>query len=575
MDQAGDDDSNARHRRGVAPGPLAVTVSDSASLLRASAAAVLADPMFSRAPQIARLLTYLVDRTLQGDAGTLKSYTVATEGLGKFDHSGSADAYARVQVGRLRRALDQHYERCGVPEGLGRLTLAPRRYEVLVEERSRVPASQPDTAVEASPGRLRAMPTLVVAALVFVLLALAGLAVFLLHEPASGGETWRHSNFPSVSVAVEGGDPEARRAAQDEALLELRRYEGLRIFISPQEPTDFQLRLKLGAQGTDGLESITFLDQRNRRLVWFSDGRVRPGIDPVPEAYLPASVFEVASAVGALHSYSRRIGYRTDSPYGCWLRFIERLQVLGTAGDAELTGCAAAWYANAPEHPVAAMLRGWTLTDQANARLLMGRRESGLEEAASLLNDAIARSPGSVPLHLAAMRTYAFEGSTENVWSFGTAALQLNPHSAEVKASVGLLFTLMAIDQGQPLLTDANRSGPYDIKWHHVGLAVSAMMNDDPAQVGHEIAAFEEMAGSNPMLAVLRAAYLRRIGRGGEAGQVLHAAGLDTHLLSLSTEDVIERTPTSGEVRRRLRQWLEWPVKPVAAAKASAGAKHR
>lgn len=100
-----------------------------ATRIRTEADAILADSRFARSKVLSRLLAYLVDQTLAGTAGSLKSCTIAIEGLGRQDaQSADDDAYARVAIGRLRRAIDEYYAQA--PTRPFRLTIDRGSYEV-------------------------------------------------------------------------------------------------------------------------------------------------------------------------------------------------------------------------------------------------------------------------------------------------------------------------------------------------------------------------------------------------------------------------------------------------------------
>lgn len=78
--------------------------------LQAEAEAVLADPSFRRSPTLSALLRYLVNETIAGRGEDLKSYTIAVDGLGRsVDFDPSSDSSARVQMIRLRKALESYY----------------------------------------------------------------------------------------------------------------------------------------------------------------------------------------------------------------------------------------------------------------------------------------------------------------------------------------------------------------------------------------------------------------------------------------------------------------------------------
>jgi hypothetical protein len=80
------------------------------SKLLAEADAVLTDNVFRRSPVLSKLLRYLVEETAAGRGDALKSYSVAVDGLGRPESFDSAsDSSARVQMVRLRKALESHY----------------------------------------------------------------------------------------------------------------------------------------------------------------------------------------------------------------------------------------------------------------------------------------------------------------------------------------------------------------------------------------------------------------------------------------------------------------------------------
>jgi hypothetical protein len=98
--------------------------------LKIEASSVLANIAFKRSPVLSKLLRYLVDETLKGNGGTLKSYSVAVDGLGKPETFDSvSDSSARVQMVRLRKALESHYAQHGPTEDLC-LYLQPGSYKI-------------------------------------------------------------------------------------------------------------------------------------------------------------------------------------------------------------------------------------------------------------------------------------------------------------------------------------------------------------------------------------------------------------------------------------------------------------
>lgn len=106
-------------------------------------------PQFNHSPVMCRLLSYLVEQTLAGNGHRLKAYTIAVDGLGRdADFDARIDSYPRVQVGRLRKLLDDFYAaddagsglRIGIPKGAYVVTFGnqkPQDIPAVMPERAR------------------------------------------------------------------------------------------------------------------------------------------------------------------------------------------------------------------------------------------------------------------------------------------------------------------------------------------------------------------------------------------------------------------------------------------------------
>jgi predicted ATPase len=83
----------------------------SAESVRAQLAKTLQSRTFSQAPILSRLLCYLVEHAIQGNADQLKEYSLGVEVLGRgesFDPR--TDTIVRVHARRLRSKLEEYYE---------------------------------------------------------------------------------------------------------------------------------------------------------------------------------------------------------------------------------------------------------------------------------------------------------------------------------------------------------------------------------------------------------------------------------------------------------------------------------
>lgn len=82
--------------------------------IRAALARLIASPGFSKSPQLAHFLRFIVDETLDGRGDRIKAYTIATDALGRdADFDPQSDPIVRVEAGRLRHTLAHYYANGG------------------------------------------------------------------------------------------------------------------------------------------------------------------------------------------------------------------------------------------------------------------------------------------------------------------------------------------------------------------------------------------------------------------------------------------------------------------------------
>jgi hypothetical protein len=110
---------------------------------------VLSSNTFHSAEGLRRLLRYLADKTLSGEAAGLKEYTIGRDAFGKpASYDPQVDPIVRLQAGRLRHKLSEYYLTDGkddpfviqLPKGGFRLSFEPRQ-----------PGVAPDSASPGAP----------------------------------------------------------------------------------------------------------------------------------------------------------------------------------------------------------------------------------------------------------------------------------------------------------------------------------------------------------------------------------------------------------------------------------------
>ena len=114
---------------------------------------VLQSGTFRKAPTSRRLLKYLADHSVAGNADQLKEYTIGIDAFGKpVDYDPRQDSTIRIQIGRLRQKLGDYYRDEG-KEDLFILDLPKGRFNLVCEPRASIASAAAafEVADEGSP----------------------------------------------------------------------------------------------------------------------------------------------------------------------------------------------------------------------------------------------------------------------------------------------------------------------------------------------------------------------------------------------------------------------------------------
>src|SRR5580698_11372306 len=86
---------------------------------KAELEAVFASGIFSRAPGLAQILSYVCTKYFEGQSGQVKEYNIAVEALGRpADFDQKRDSIVRVEAHRLRKRLAEYYENEGAAHSI-------------------------------------------------------------------------------------------------------------------------------------------------------------------------------------------------------------------------------------------------------------------------------------------------------------------------------------------------------------------------------------------------------------------------------------------------------------------------
>jgi hypothetical protein len=182
---------------------------------------VLQSGTFRNSPTSRRLLKYLADHSVAGDADQLKEYTIGVDAFGKPpDYDPRQDSTVRIQIGRLRQKLSDYYREEGKEDPFV-VDLPKGRFSLICEVRPAAAAVVEEVAEPApvmQPNRWR-LAAVGFAALCLVLIGLGVYSYLKLRSDLSArqlssefwspelAELWRpflHSGKPLI-VAV--GNP--------------------------------------------------------------------------------------------------------------------------------------------------------------------------------------------------------------------------------------------------------------------------------------------------------------------------------------------------------------------------------
>ena len=256
---------------------------------------MLASKGFANAGRLSRLLRYVVDQTLGGEADQLKEYSVGVEVFDRDDkYDPRLDSIVRVEAGRLRSRLDEYYNGEGAHAPL-RITLPRGGYRAHFEARPD-PATNPSSGVPThprppAPAHQRSWATWPLT--LGLSAAVVAMVVWLVGSTPTPAET----GAPAVAVlAFSGDDQQVAARMTEHVTAELARlgtvgvashtsamqFAGKRVpltEIAAALNVDFVLEASIDQEPAGVLAVVRLVDTATNRKVWVADYR-GPANDP-------------------------------------------------------------------------------------------------------------------------------------------------------------------------------------------------------------------------------------------------------------------------------------------------------
>lgn len=537
---------------------------DEGASLRGELQEVLRDARFVRSPVLSKLLAFLVDATLRGDGKALKSYAVAVEGLGRSaDFDSNNDTYPRVQVARLRRALEAYYSSTGSGRPF-KLEIRSGSYEVWLV-RNAVAGSPVAVEGTAANAEVRKFPwrplVLSVLGLLPLIVAIA-VAILYSGEKASSAQ-WERDNFPQVTVqgmTFDQGDADqgVLEFVREKLFNKLSRFEGLRVIRSTDNSASYAVVISYDR--ADATLRLALMDRGQRQIYVSPPTKVpedQAAKRQILTSFASASAFRLAGASGLIGANEWQRAPSADTPYGCWLYFLQQLRTGPLLGrNAELESCANNWHQAMPNDSKAAALYAWTVGSSSMTEWNETRRKQLLKQAVEIADLAKAANPHSAVLQLSKARAQSLAGDLSGSASAARRAVELNPDNLDVMAFAGTLQVLGNDPGGEALVRDAIARHEDPPAHYFIGQFIAAMMRDDLAGAD---AALQSMSRAGPEIAafpILKAALNARSGKLVEARQAWDDATRARPILKINPNMLFQRLPMAPTVAGRLKAWM-------------------
>ncbi len=444
---------------------------------------LLSDTEFARSPSMCKLLRFLVDYKLSGNSVPLKSYAIATDALGRHeDFDTQTDSYPRVQMGRLRRMLDNFYLRKG---GENRLAIARNKYEILLEPNvapsekeadligesaemaspeepaARLPESelppQPDLAND-----LRSHRRFVSFLGLAILLSLSIILGYLLWPTEDAPQDVDQIGYPAVALDLPGKDSgaptdEIIQSIGNRLIRSLNGFGGMRIYdirSSQQGNAGYVIRLRYLNPAAEEIE-LRLLDRVSGEILWSRE--IITTDKAVWQLEIDKAVVALAGHYGEVaQAEMSKIGSDDAIGYPCLLRFDVYIRYREQEKLGPVRKCLQESVARFPDdaHLLSILAFAQNMSESGNpdsqvkgVGMLLARKAEALDQRNAAANFAIAQSA-------------FFAGDCATGVAWGEKAVALNPLNSRISGYLGLYMIGCNMPEGENYATRALELDP-------------------------------------------------------------------------------------------------------------------
>ena len=325
---------------------------------------MLSSTVFQRSPVLSGLLRYLIDETIAGRAKTLKSFIVAVDALGrKQDFDSASDSSARVQMGRLRKTLENYYAQ-NAPSAGGCIYLLPGSYVVHLDSRElaypKLPPLQntPKSSVGEDPAQAgsarKSIPfyrrSFLLPFLILLVISLVAAAAYFIQTQPTAVSIYRSPILEIIPIDT-GKDPQAGQNSRRIASFladDLNRFKISRVRIGTgpasaaelnDKPHVYRLYSRLVTDEDDVTLYLNIDDAQADIMIWSRILIIPPEPEKMHAALVPI-MGEINGGQGVIASYEAvQTRNRNDGGYPCLLKYFEFSRYHGDKLENKVAAC--------------------------------------------------------------------------------------------------------------------------------------------------------------------------------------------------------------------------------------------
>lgn len=441
------------------------------------------------------LLSYLVTEELEGRGDRLKAYAIATEVFGRSqDFDPQTDSIVRVEIGRLRQALERYYLTEGKDAAIV-ITIPKGQYRPVFTQAPE-PEPPPSAAQLAPPPRRLNRGILIVG--LTLAIAIAGLAAwrFLLPPSAVPGQIAVGARSPIVAIAPfefhadkEGQDYVAGGLQADLADV-LSDYQWLTVIPLNDETAagatspDFVVRAALRLIGDQVKATVLLLDGRSGAARWTNryELRLTAGDVMALQRDLVARIGrDVGNPFGIVadiaRAQSEAIQASSDEALSCQLRAFHYWKTFKSADYAPAWRCFASAEARGPLDAETLSIGALLSLDPHNFRVTNRTLAQARAEAGEMAARAAALNDTDFLTRVAQYSVSMCGGDINAFRVLARETVERFPNNPLALADVGARFVLGSGDyaEGVSLIERARAIAPDLTPTDTVAVAVDAM----------------------------------------------------------------------------------------------------